>query len=180
GKADRDFLLRRFFGAEELGRSQAHPSGQDIRGKALDRGVEREDVDVVELARVGDLLFSVAQIGLQLLEDDHSLELRIRLRYRHQAAERLGQYLIRGRSRAGPRGLRQRAARTGDLAEHVVFVSRIAAHRFDQIRDQAGPAFQLHADAGPRFLRAIAAADEAVIEEDSPHTDYGGDGGNED
>jgi hypothetical protein len=47
-----------------------------------------------------------------------------------------------------------------------VLVLGIATHGFHQIGDEARTAFELNVDTGPRFPRAIPAANQIVVKED--------------
>jgi hypothetical protein len=43
-------------------------------------------------------------------------------------------------------------------------MAHIALHRFEQVGDQVGAAFELHIDARPAFLAELTVLDEVVVE----------------
>src|SRR5205085_11253824 len=87
----------RLFDIEELSLLEVEHSGDDIRRKLLDAGVQEHDLIVVELPRERDLGFGSAELFLQGKEVLVGLEVRVGLGDREQTLQGAGD-LVLGRS----------------------------------------------------------------------------------
>ena len=82
---------RLFLELEELLLREAERAGEDDARHRLDRVVVGEDGVVVDLARDGDPVLRLAELGLELAEVLVRLQLRVCLGDREEAAERLAE-----------------------------------------------------------------------------------------
>src|SRR5687767_11116802 len=82
-------LPARLAEVEELLAAEAERGGEQGGGKLLDARVVLLHRVVEETARGGELVLDVGQFGLQLLEVAVGLKVRIGLRQRQQASQRL-------------------------------------------------------------------------------------------
>src|SRR5216684_1259633 len=134
---------------EELARLESEHSGKDVRGELLNLSVQVADDGVVVAARILDRVLDLCKRILQRGEALDGAELRIRLGEGEEALQRAGEHVLClglvGWAGSG----HGTVAGVDDRFEGTFFMSGVALHGFDEIRDEVIAALELNVNVGP-------------------------------
>src|SRR6185369_12440758 len=157
-------------------RLEAHGAGQDDRREGLDARVVRLRHLVEAAALDGDAVLRPFELGHQIAEALHGLQVRIALHH-HQQPRQGGRELVlrllelrellrivQDRPRRLGGHLADPAARLDHLGERGLLVARRSLDARHQVRDQVGPALIDVLHLRPLRVHRLARADQAVVE----------------
>lgn len=175
------FPFRRIFNlVERLDRVVEH-AGDEVRREHLNPVVEVAHSAVVIFAGVGDVFFDLFQLVLQVDEIGVGLEIRVGFGHGEEVGQGLVDLVFAGNFCVEVvRGNRRRVVAGGDhLAQGVLFVARVALHRFHEIRDQVVAFFEIDVHGGEGFFHLVVQPDEAVFRGDDPDENHRDDDDND-